>query len=105
MAKKIDTLNQNKIKTFDLAINKLHTLELGPLGETHEDNTGQVATNIKFIDSGVCGFDFYKITVATKSDSAQSKIQSIWAEPNSRYSTCETKAPIRPGRQSFLIIK
>lgn len=103
MAKKINTLNQNKIKAFNLAINKLQILELNPTNKPHEDNIEQVATNIEAMDSGVCGVDFYKIGVIAKYAGITSEIQSIWAQPNNHYSTCEVK--IRPGRQSFLIIR
>jgi len=103
MAKNIHVLSQNKSKAFDLAVNKLQAIELNPTNEPYEDNTGQVATNIKLIDSGVCGINFYKIRVVTNYAGMTSEVQSVWAEPNSHYSTCKIK--IRPGRQSFLIIR
>jgi len=105
MAEKINTLYQNKTKALALAIKKLQTLELNLAYSQHEGNTRQVITSIKIIDSGICGIDFYKITVSVEYGNAISKIQSIWAELNSHYSACAIKAEIRPGRQSFLIIK
>lgn len=97
LAKKINTLNQDKTTAFDLAIKRLQQLE--------QEAGIHANTNIKPINTGLCGVDFYKITTTAKHNGTISKMQSIWAKLNSNYSTCAIKPEIRPGRQSFLIIK
>lgn len=97
ITKKINLLNQNKVRAFDLAINKLQTLESEVGIYTNK--------NVKTINSGIHGIDFYKIRVVAEYDGITSEIQSIWARLNHHYLTCDTKIEIRPGRQSFLIIK
>lgn len=105
MAKKINLLNQNKTTAFELALHKLQPLELNPTGKPRGDDIRQVATSIKVIASGVCGVDFYQIRAIAEYNGTTSEIQSVWAQLNFHYPTCDPKIEIRPGRQSFLIIK
>ena len=106
MTNKINLLKQQQHLAFKLAIKQLRALEANNLvNQLPQDNLNHLTTDITTIDAGICGVDFYKIMITANYHHASSTIQSIWALPNHYYQTCHPQAKIRPGRQSFLLIK